>query len=99
MSEKDIKDMIQKQELYFNHSGDKTSDNKYSARIKLDKIDIKELPKYLINNKQKFKQWLKIIDQYKMINLNYFRPKNQKKSILLNQGKIQKRKSKNLKFY
>ena len=58
MSEKDIKDMIQKQELYFNHSGDKTSDNKYSARIKLDKIDIKELPKYLIDNKQKFKQWL-----------------------------------------
>ena len=58
MSEKDIKDMIQKQELYFNHSGDKTSDNKYSARIKLDKIDIKELPKYLIDNRQKFKQWL-----------------------------------------
>ena len=58
MSEKDIKDMIQKQELYFNHSGDKTSDNKYSARIKLDKIDLKELPKYLIDNKQKFKQWL-----------------------------------------
>jgi len=58
MSEKDIKGMIQKQELYFNHSGDKTSDNKYSARIKLDKIDLKELPKYLIDNKQKFKQWL-----------------------------------------
>ena len=37
VSENDIKNMIKNKELYFNHSGDKKTKDKYFAKIKLDK--------------------------------------------------------------
>ena len=57
LSEKDIKNLIDNNELYFNHSGDKRSENKYSAKIKLDKQSLDVLPKYLIDNYEKYKDW------------------------------------------
>ena len=58
IKEDDIKSLIQNQELYFNHSGDKKSENKYAAKIKLNKVPINDMPKYLIDNQKKFKDWL-----------------------------------------
>ena len=57
LSEKDIKNLIDNNELYFNHSGDKRSENKYSAKSKLDKQSLDVLPKYLIDNYEKYKDW------------------------------------------
>lgn len=57
IDEKKIKELIENQELYFNHALDKRSDNKYSAKVKLDKISSSNLPKYLIDNKSKYKFW------------------------------------------
>ena len=57
LTENDIKNLINNNELYFNHGGDKRSDNKYSAKIKLDKQSINTLPKYLIENQNKYKDW------------------------------------------
>ena len=58
LTETDIKNLISNEQLYFNHSGDKKSENKYSAKIKLNKASINDMPKYLIDNQKKFKDWL-----------------------------------------
>ena len=58
LTEADIKNLISNQQLYFNHSGDKKSDNKYSAKIKLNKIPIDNMPKYLRDNYLKYKEWI-----------------------------------------
>ena len=52
-----IKELIDNQELYFDHTLDKTGKEKYSSRIKLDKVDNSNLPKYLTNNLEKYKKW------------------------------------------
>ena len=58
VKEEDINNLINNHELYFNHSGDKKSGNKYAAKIKLNKASINDMPKYLIDNQKKFKDWL-----------------------------------------
>tara|TARA_B100002051_G_C16741379_1_gene644520 strand:- start:662 stop:1549 length:888 start_codon:yes stop_codon:yes gene_type:complete len=57
LNAKKIKELIDSEELYFNHSLDKSSNDKYSSKIKLDKKPINILPKYLIENQNKFKNW------------------------------------------
>ena len=57
LTESDIKNLILNEQLYFNHSGDKKSDNKYAAKIKLNKISIENMPKYLIENYSRYKEW------------------------------------------
>ena len=57
LNAKKIKELIDSEELYFNHSLDKSSNDKYSSKIKLDKQPINILPKYLIENQNKFKNW------------------------------------------
>ena len=52
-----IRELIDNQELYFDHTLDKTGKEKYSSRIKLDKVDNSNLPKYLTNNLEKYKKW------------------------------------------
>ena len=58
VKEEDINNLINNHELYFNHSGDKKSENKYNSKIKLEKVTIKNMPKYLIENQTKYKKWL-----------------------------------------
>ena len=58
IKEEDINNLINNYELYFNHSGDKKSENKYNSKIKLEKVTIKNMPKYLIENQTKYKKWL-----------------------------------------
>ncbi len=53
----DIQNCIDKRIVNYNHQADQTTDNKYNANYKLQIIEDKILPKYLINNKQSLKEW------------------------------------------
>ena len=57
VSIKDIQECIEQRIVNYDHQADKTQNNKYSANYKLQLIEDKILPKYLINNKEKFKDW------------------------------------------
>ena len=53
----DIQECIDKRIVNYNHKADKTEKNKYNANYKLQVIEDKLLPSYIINNKQKYKDW------------------------------------------
>ena len=53
-----IKELIDDQELYFDHKLDKSSNNKYSSKIKLTKQNLDVLPKYLRENYSKYSDWI-----------------------------------------
>ena len=53
----DIQNCIDKKIVNYDHKADKSLDNKYNASYKLQIINDKILPNYLINNKTKFKEW------------------------------------------
>ena len=52
-----LKDKINKKEVFYNHFADKEIKNKWSDSYKLKKIDISFLPKYLNDNHEKFNEW------------------------------------------
>ena len=52
VSIKDIQECIEQRIVNYDHQADKTQNNKYSANYKLQLIEDKILPKYLINNKE-----------------------------------------------
>ena len=54
---KDIQECIDNRIVNYNHLADQTADNKYTANYKLQLIEDKLLPNYLINNKQNLKDW------------------------------------------
>ena len=54
---KDIQECIDNKIVNYNHQADQSEDNKYTANYKLQLIEDKLLPKYLINNKQNLKEW------------------------------------------
>ena len=54
---KDIQKCIDNRIVNYNHQADQSVDNKYTANYKLQIVEDKVLPKYLINNKQNFKEW------------------------------------------
>ena len=56
----DIKNMISKRYIHYDHKADKKDFNsKWSKdiKVKLSKIDDEKLPKYLIKNKKKYEIW------------------------------------------
>ena len=60
INEKDIADMIKNKYITYDHSADKTDLNKKwnkENRIYLSKINDNKLPKYLIQNKNKYLEW------------------------------------------
>ena len=57
ITEKNIKNLINDRKLYFNHQADKSDKNKYSSQIELYLENEENLPKYLIDNKNKYFQW------------------------------------------
>ena len=57
ISVEDIQKCIDKKIVNYDHKADKSLDNKYNASYKLQIINDKILPNYLINNKIKFKEW------------------------------------------
>lgn len=54
---KNIAERIKNRESVYNLSIDKRV-NKFSAGVKLDILELKNLPKYLVENKDQFKKWL-----------------------------------------
>ena len=54
---KDIQECINNRIVNYNHQADQSADNKYTAKYKLQLIEDKILPKYLIDNKQNLKKW------------------------------------------
>ena len=57
LTEEDLKNLINKKQLYFDHTVDKTSDKKYSSKIELSIEDKKYLPDYLILNIERYSEW------------------------------------------
>ncbi len=53
----DIQKCIDDRIVNYNHQADQSADNKYKANYKLQLIEDKILPNYLIKNKDKYKEW------------------------------------------
>ena len=53
----DIQACIDNRIVNYNHLADKYENNKYNANYKLQLIEDEILPNYLINNKEKYKDW------------------------------------------
>ena len=54
---KDIQKCINNRIVNYNHFADQSADNKYTANYKLQLVEDKILPRYLINNKKELKEW------------------------------------------
>ena len=52
-----IKKFVNEKKIFFNHFADKSKIEKWDYVYKLKKIDNKFLPKYLIDNSNKYKDW------------------------------------------
>tara|TARA_B110001452_G_scaffold266887_1_gene274954 strand:+ start:941 stop:1828 length:888 start_codon:yes stop_codon:yes gene_type:complete len=57
LDENKIQELIENNQLYFNHDLDKSQNGKYSAKIKLQKIENLHLPNYLNENKELYEEW------------------------------------------
>ena len=53
----DIQNCIDNRIVNYNHLADKSDNNKYTAEYKLKIVSDEILPKFLINNKNKYKNW------------------------------------------
>ena len=54
---KDIQTCIDNKIVNYDHQSDKSENNKYTANYKLQLVEDKLLPNYLIKNKKKYKDW------------------------------------------
>ena len=54
----DLKKIVEEKKVLYDHSKDKKNSNKWVNNTILQKIEFKFLPNYIINNKNKFKDWL-----------------------------------------
>ena len=53
-----LKKNIIEKKIFYNHFADKSDVNKLKHSVKLEKLDLNELPTYLINRQDKYKEWL-----------------------------------------
>ena len=53
----DIKNMVQNKKAVYDYHADMRS-SKWSGKEKLEKCDLSELPEYIVNNKNKYSNWL-----------------------------------------
>ena len=52
-----IRGMIKEKKVYYNHLADKTQEKYNKTGYKLTKVDLKELPNYLVKNFEVYKEW------------------------------------------
>ena len=57
LSINDLKNKIDRGIVFYDHFADKSSKEKWNFDYKLKKIKDDMLPEYLVNNKNKFKDW------------------------------------------
>ena len=53
-----IREKIENKEVFYNHLADKNSKDRWNDNYKLKKVNLDCLPKYLIKNSEKFKEWI-----------------------------------------
>ena len=53
-----LKKNIAEKKVFYNHFADKSDSNKLNYDAKLQNLEMKELPKYLYSNKDKYKEWI-----------------------------------------
>ena len=56
---KDLKKLMKEKKIMYNHNIDK-KDNKWGEGAKLETIELKDMPKYIEDNFEKYKSWLDI---------------------------------------
>jgi len=54
----DLREKIFNKKIFYNHAADKSSVNKWNSNIDLRVVEDNHLPKFLINNKKIYKEWL-----------------------------------------
>ena len=54
----ELEKRISNKEVLYDHNLDKKNSNKWLSKKKLKKIDLINLPKYLIDNQNNFKEWI-----------------------------------------
>tara|TARA_A100001011_G_C14049219_1_gene731178 strand:- start:398 stop:832 length:435 start_codon:yes stop_codon:yes gene_type:complete len=59
---KDIQECIDNRIVNYNHQADKTESEKYGARNKLELVKDDLLPKFLVMNKEKYKDWFDFLN-------------------------------------
>ena len=57
-----IRDKINNREMFYDHFADKSSANKWKSNHKLKTVNLNNLPKYLLDNKKKYKDWFDLRD-------------------------------------
>ena len=53
-----LKKKISEKKVFYNHFADKSDSNKLGYEAELKNLDLNELPKYIIKNKNKYKEWI-----------------------------------------
>lgn len=56
----DIEKMVSEKKIGYDHTADQRTVNKWKGNQTLTKVDDNFLPEYLVNNKDKYKEWLEI---------------------------------------
>ena len=54
----DIKEMVSKKKIGYDHFADQRKIDRWNSQVTLESVDISLLPKYISDNKEKFKEWL-----------------------------------------
>ncbi len=54
----DLREKIFNKKIFYNHAADKSSVNKWNSNIDLRVVEDNHLPRFLINNKKIYKEWL-----------------------------------------
>ena len=57
MGIEEVKKIMSEKKIFYDHSADKR-EKKWSAKTRLVKADDEFLPKYIIKNKNKYRDWL-----------------------------------------
>ena len=58
MKVEDLREKISNKKIFYNHAADKSSVNKWNSNIDLRVVEDNHLPRFLINNKKIYKEWL-----------------------------------------
>ena len=56
----DVKEMVSKKKIGYDHFADQRKVDRWNSQITLKAVDISILPKYISDNKEKFKDWLEL---------------------------------------
>ena len=53
-----LKNNIENKTVFYDHLTDKSNLNKHNAKIKLDNLDLNQLPSYINENINLYKKWI-----------------------------------------